>query len=484
MNPTNAQSSCATRKPEFHARQRRRGILVVIAALVIVLLISGAALAIDLAYVRLARAELRNAADSAALAAAGTLRDTHSLTQARSTAVQYGQFNRAAGMPVQIDPDADVIFGQRVYNPGTQTWTFVAGQQPYDSVRVLARRTTGSLGGPVGLFFGRALGKDSLEAAGSAIATYLPRDIALVIDLSGSMLYDSALLHENSTAINNQAVWLALGSPKFGNMQNWTTLQYISSSASTSSILSQLGLSSVPYPYPQGSWSEFVSYVKYDSRLPSSYRNKYGLKTWLDYILMVRSYKASTPLLSTTPEQPITALKDALSIMLDYLATLDTEEHVSLSTFDTTHRVELNLTANLESVHTSIIAKQAGHYARETNIGGGIQRGRETLTSTSARPGARKVMIVFSDGVANEPGTEAQARQFALDQATTAAAQDIVIHTISFSSLADTTLMAQIAQIGRGVYFHVPSENVAQYTQQLRDVILNVSSIRPLALTQ
>jgi Mg-chelatase subunit ChlD len=138
----------------------------------------------------------------------------------------------------------------------------------------------------------------------------------------------------------------------------------------------------------------------------------------------------------------------------------------------------------LSSIRTSLQDKQAGHYARETNIGGGIYSGRTTLTSGNARPGARKVMIVFSDGVANEPGSEANARQYALDQAIAAAQQDIVIHTIAFSSLADTQLMAEIASIGHGVHCYVPGDDMNQYTQALQEVILNVSSIRPLALTK
>jgi Flp pilus assembly protein TadG len=463
---------------------RRAGGIILIVALLLVAIVGIGALAIDLGYTRLVRAELRNAADTAALAAAGTLRDTHNEGQARTSAVLYGSYNRAAGAPVQIDPANDITFGKRVYNSNTATWTFVANQQPFDSVQVRARRTSGSLGGSVGMFFGRVLNRAYAETAASAVATYLPRDIALVIDLSGSMLYDSALLHESSTSINNQAIWAALGSPTFGNMNNWNILASYSSSTSTSTILGYLGLTNVPYPYPQGSWSEYVSFVKSDSRLPSSYRNKYGLKTWVDYLLQNRSFKSSTPLLSSTPQQPITALKGALDIMIDYLETLDTEEWVSLSTFDTYNRVEVNLTATLSSVRTSLQDKQAGHYARETNIGGGIYSGRTTLTGSTARPGARKVMILFSDGVANQPNSESEARQYAIDQAKAAANQDIVIHTISFSSLADTNLMSEIAEIGHGVHCYVPGDNMEQYTQQLREVILNVSSIRPLALTK
>jgi Flp pilus assembly protein TadG len=470
--------------PSRSKYDRRAGGIVLLLALLMMAILAYAAISIDLAYTRLVRAELRNAADTSALAAAGTLRDTNDPAAARAAAVLYGSLNKAASSSVQIDANNDVTLGQRVYDPNSGTWSFVAGQEPFDSVKVQARRTNGSLGGPVAMFFGKALNRPYAETAASAIATYLPRDIAIVIDLSGSMLYDSTLLHEANTTINNQAVWTALGSPKFGTMQNWSTLVTYSSGTSNSTIISNLGLTNVPYPYPQGSWSEFVNYVKSDSRLPTTYRNKYGLKTWLDYTLQDRSYKTSTPSLYNTPEQPVTALKGALSIMVDYLKTLDTEEWVSVSTFDTYNRVEVGLTSNLETIRTNILNKQAGHYARETNIGGGLLSGAQTLTGGTGRPNAQKVIILFSDGAANEPGSDTQARQYALDQATAAANQNIIIHTISFSPLADTSLMSQIAAIGNGVHSYVASDDVATYTLQLQDVILNLASLRPLVLTK
>jgi hypothetical protein len=460
----------------------RTGALMVLAAILIVVMVVLAAFAIDLGHLRVTRAELRNAADAASLAGAGTLRDTGSVSLARAEAVRFARLNRAGGKPVELDPMADVVFGSGTFNSATGRWDFVAGRQPFDSVQVRARRTAGSPGGAVPLFFGRTIGSGVADSQAGAVATFLPRDIGLVIDLSGSMLYDSTLLHESATPINNREVWVALGSPRFGAMNDWAKLQSLS--GGTSTIISQLQLTNVPYPYPQGSWAEFVNYVQTDSRLPGSYRNKYGLKTWLDYVLQRRSYKTSTPILATTPEQPVAALKGAVGIMLDYLESLDTDEHVSLSTYDSLARIERNLSTDLAAISTRMREMQAGHYDRETNIGDGIRRGCESLTGSYARPGAKKVMIVFTDGLANEPGTEANARLYALAQARLAADADITIHTISFTSQADQSLMAEIAKIGKGVHFHVPGYDMAQYSRELERVLLTISSIRPLALTQ
>jgi Mg-chelatase subunit ChlD len=170
--------------------------------------------------------------------------------------------------------------------------------------------------------------------------------------------------------------------------------------------------------------------------------------------------------------------------MLDYLESLDTDEHVSLSTYDSLARIERNLSTDLAAINSRMREMQAGHYDRETNIGDGIKRGRESLTGSFARLGAKKVLIVLTDGLANEPGTEAYARQYALDQAKLAADQEITIHSISFTSRADQSLMAEIAKIGKGVHFHVNSYDVTQYSRDLERVLLTISSIRPLVLSK
>ena len=467
------------------AGSNRRGSILVMAAVASVILIGFTAFAVDLGYIRLALTELRNAADAASLAAAGTLRRTASTELATEQAVAFAALNDAGGRPILLDPISDVTFGRRVHNEQSGQWQFIAGETPFDSVRVRARRTPGSASGPLDLFFARALGKDSIGISASATATILPRDIALVIDLSGSMLYDSTLKREVTTVINNQDIWVALGSPTYGRLNSWGLL--IHATGTEAQILEQLELDTVPYPYSgAGSWSRYISYVKNDSKLPSTYENKYGLKTWVDYLLQdnVASQHANTPALAGTPEQPVTALKDAVDFMMDYLQLVFADDHVSLSTYDEGARIEFDLIADLSAIKSSMRGKQAGHYARRTNIGLGIRRGRESLTGVNARPTAQKVLVVFTDGLANRPTDKTTARQLALDEAALAAAEDIIIHTITFTSGADQALMAEIASMGHGIHFHVPSNNVAQYRDGLIEVLLTISSMRQVVLTE
>ncbi len=317
------------------------------------------------------------------------------------------------------------------------------------------------------------------------MAKFQPRDIALVIDLSGSMTYDSSILREKYTAINIKDIWTAMGAPTYGNMTDFDTLVYLSPGLSTNSILKKLGLKNEPYPFPKGSWKEYVAFVKWASHLKKNgYANKYGLKTFIDFLLLYRRDYASTPVLWNTPQQPLTAVKEAAEIMIDYLKTLDTPEMVALATFDTHSRIEIPITSNLDSVKDTLWHRQAGHYYNYTNIGDGIKSAHQALTTPPARDSAFKVMIVLTDGRANRPGGRSSAKQYAIQAAKNAAADGIVIHTITFGSQADKALMKQIAQIGSGLHYHVPNFNVAQYSKALKKILLEIASNRPVILVQ
>lgn len=479
-----------TRARRDRCRNSRAGGILLLGVALIVVLLGLAALAIDVGYLYVARLQLRTAADAAAMAAAGEYGFSHDEQSAIQAALAIASENTAAGKPVTLDPDKDIIFGRYTLNEATGSWEFEPWAKPYDSVQVIARRSkdsdpTGPGTGPVGLLFGPVLGFTEVSVGARATAKFQPRDIALVIDLSGSMTYDSSLLHANRTQINIKQIWEALGKPTYGNMKDFDTLVTYSPFLSNSTILKKLGLTNVPYPFPGGSWNEYVSFVKYASHLKTQgYANRYGLKTFVDYLLLYRRSYKSTPVLWSTPQQPLTAIKEATEIMIEYLKTLDTPEMVALATFDTYSRIEIPMTSNLDAVPATLWKRQAGHYYNYTNIGDGIKSGHEALTKAPARDSAFKVMVVLTDGRANRPFSLAAARQHALKAAKAAAADGIVIHTITFGSEADQSLMKQIAKIGAGLHYHVPNTSVAQYSETLKKVFLDIASNRPVVLVQ
>lgn len=158
--------------------------LVLIAIMLVGFMIT-VAFSVDIAHMHLARTELRTATDAASKAAAATLSDTYS----EALAIQRGQEIAAAnlvhGKPLLLAP-TDFEFGSSE-EADNGKFHFNAGKFPKNSVRVTGKRTTDSLSGPVPLFFGNLMGMRLFEPRCLASATYIERDVVLVVDRSGSM---------------------------------------------------------------------------------------------------------------------------------------------------------------------------------------------------------------------------------------------------------------------------------------------------------
>jgi Mg-chelatase subunit ChlD len=168
-------------------RSDRRAAMLVLIAICLPLLIIMAAFAVDVAWMQLARTELRTATDSAARAAAKELSLSQSTTTARSRAKEAAKRNNVAGDPLLL-ADNDIEFGTSVQS-GTSRFNFTPSTAKPNAVRVNGRRTQGSMAGPVDLLFAGALGVRQFEPRESATSTMLDRDICLVVDRSGSMMW-------------------------------------------------------------------------------------------------------------------------------------------------------------------------------------------------------------------------------------------------------------------------------------------------------
>jgi len=122
--------------------------------------------AVDFGHVRLAKAELQDAADAAARAAANKL--DISLTAARNEAVAVAGLNKCDGTPVVLTSQ-DVEIG--VWNAAARTFT-VTNSNP-NAIRVTARRTT-ARGNAIPLAFAAVIGRSSCDAAASSVALFTP----------------------------------------------------------------------------------------------------------------------------------------------------------------------------------------------------------------------------------------------------------------------------------------------------------------------
>lgn len=166
-------------------RTNRQGAMLVLIAISMVILFVAAAFAIDVAYMHATRAELRTATDASARAASealGRLQDTDAAIQA---AIDVAALNQVAGKPLLLRPE-DVILGTHTIQSNGR-FVFTPGADPITSIQVRGNRTADSLSGPVPLFFGPMLGRTNFEPRQISTASRLDRDIALVLDVSGSM---------------------------------------------------------------------------------------------------------------------------------------------------------------------------------------------------------------------------------------------------------------------------------------------------------
>lgn len=166
----------------------RKGSIIVLVSVLIVVLIAMAAFTVDVAYMQMVRTELRASTDAAARAGAEALCRTQQKGQAISAAMDTAARNRVGGRAHQL-ATTDILVGNVKQQP-SGAWVFTEGGKVLNAVRVNSSLTPGSAHGPVGLFFGGALGTKNFAPSFSATAAQSETNICLVIDRSHSMCFD------------------------------------------------------------------------------------------------------------------------------------------------------------------------------------------------------------------------------------------------------------------------------------------------------
>ena len=159
---------------------QRRGAAMLLMLFLLTIVIGMVAMSVDAGLMVLLRAEIQNAVDSGALAAALRLQgDPGNIDEAERIARYYVQRNRV-GFTALVPEDA--IDVEQGYFDG-DTNTFTPTSQDPNAVRVYARQDAQPF------FFAKIFGHDTFGAPAEAIASADPRplDVMMVLDLSGSM---------------------------------------------------------------------------------------------------------------------------------------------------------------------------------------------------------------------------------------------------------------------------------------------------------
>jgi hypothetical protein len=167
------------------------------------------ALAVDLGMLAVSRTECQNSADSAALAGCRTLNNNPtSVNSNLANAVAVAKTSVTDNYHLSANFDTTQIqrveTGQYLYNTTSQTfkvstWTDVTTSQSVSPAvgSWTAIRVTLSVTQPT--YFMRVFGVTSMPSGATATAVYRPRDIAFVLDMTGSMGYASTF---NSASAN------------------------------------------------------------------------------------------------------------------------------------------------------------------------------------------------------------------------------------------------------------------------------------------
>ncbi len=162
----------------------RRGAILPLFALLLVGLVGFLALAIDIGIVAVAETQCQNAADNAALAGTRALNGTSggNTTAAANTAQAAAAINPILSK-VASSAQVAVQFGAYHYNYSSMTFTPQFPPVAPDNYNLTQVTVTPG----VSSFFSRVFGLASLNVQATATAAYRPRDVAIVLDFSGSM---------------------------------------------------------------------------------------------------------------------------------------------------------------------------------------------------------------------------------------------------------------------------------------------------------
>ncbi len=443
--------------------QAERGQSLAIFALTIFVLCGAVAMSVDVGRLVWARTQMQAAVDAAALAAAQSMPNQ---TDAEQKANDYWLDNSGF-----IQSQGENVVFDVTYPPGNK------------AIRV-------SASAEIPTFFARLFGVDHWNVGASGDAESQVLDIAVVLDISGSMCWDNWLDVENNSAWigpGNPTVHLTQAIPSSSSSPTWIYVDNASVFKSSSSSFNNNTFgynSSTPYyNYSLGGRKGTLmigneiftirngsSYVDTANNRIQVYRaqnndflntstsqaaHPVGAEVWANRTDC--QYAAYSP--STGPYMPY----DGMVSAADYFTTLFNASYdkIGLAEYSTTGSLESNLTSSFTAVRSDI--DNMDPPGGSTNIAHGIALGRQILDGTGKRSNAVRVLVLLTDGVANYycgsstysssayNGTGCSAHSnvntainHALAEAQRAADGDIIIFTIGLGAGADQSFMEDV----------------------------------------
>lgn len=276
-------------------------------------------------------------------------------------------------------------------------------------------------------------------------------------------------------------------------------------------------------------WRDYVKWVRSDSNVNSQgYRNKFGTRTLVGYMLTNKTSKVESEDLHRAPAYPFHAMKEGTTRFLEFLEGLNFGDRVGIvsyagatsgdtwdrnsARFETHEPGDVNvprMTDDYEELNNIQIQRQSAEYSNYTGIGYGVRKAREML-AIAGRPQAQHVIMILTDGNANRSSqfdglpknwnwskytdfdgngsadyyTNDRHKQFPFVEAMAANAkpENATIHTMAVGAEADRDLMKAMAFAGGGLYIDVPGGfSIEEMQDQMIAAFSQIASSVPSA---
>jgi len=178
----------------YRRTQPRRGAVMVLVVVALVTLFAFVALAIDLGMLAVARTQLQDAVDVASMAGARTLNGDQSAnnnySSAAPNAVAAATANTVLTKPIQAG-QVTVQVGRYVYVPDAKRFEGVIPGPADENWSLVTTQVGANV--TANLSFAKVISLGSMNMQAKATAVHRPRDVAVVLDYSGSMRYGSVM---------------------------------------------------------------------------------------------------------------------------------------------------------------------------------------------------------------------------------------------------------------------------------------------------
>ena len=407
---------------------KRKGSVTGLFAFLLPICVAISVFAINIAYVQLVSTELKIATDASARAAGRAMSIHQSTDDAAAYAQSTAALNNVGGHPLVVDgSENSVKFGVSIRSSGGygryQFTPYSKASVDDGTNRATSVRIMGKASVPTLLkFYLQAF--DNWEPSRYSIATQVDRDIALILDRSGSM----------------------------GEYRDWTALKNkIWDLYYAGDITRSERKKATKSLYYRTFKPNVINHLTGDQK---AYAQTY--KAWIDG--------------GSAPDQSRWAqLELAVNKFCDVLDATDQEELVSVASFSSSARLDLELEPDFTAIRDLVedIRPYGG-----TGIGKGMEEGLPSLLDAArARPFASKTIVILTDGMNNyNPDPEDVAEDIVEDH-------NVTIHTVTFSPGADQTAMQAVAATGNGKHYHANTGN------ELVDIFEKIANNLPTILT-